>query len=175
MNPESEQKPVKVPKPKKQDVIAGAIIQLAEAIKGLEKKIDEKLTPVKMASIERPTVPAEAMPGPIVSADAPAISTGVPFPLEWRQAIDEVLSREFGSKVEYRPDGRFELSIYVPQKFSNAPKGHWDLYKEDLRRKIMDNHLGVQGVRDYAQLISENLGKDIMNKVNDSRSQLVGV
>lgn len=142
---------------------ADAIKELAEAIKSLEKKIDESY------AIKKESEPVDK-PVPEVPKEPET-----PFPLEWRMAIDEVLSPLFSAKVNYRGDGKFELSIFVPKEYSNARPSDWDINKEDKRFKVTDNALGVVGVRDYASQVAENLGKDIMLKVAEDKMKLKGV
>lgn len=150
----------------KKDPVAEALLALADAVKGLEKKLDDKLVTKQLEPVKLPTMQAQH---PIMQVSR---DNEMPFPLEWRMIIDEVLNQKFKASVNYRADALFELTISVPQEYSNAPKSHWDLYKEDRRHIVLSNALGAVGVRDYCQKIADNLGKDLMNKVIDDRAKL---
>ena len=156
-------------RPKKIDQTAEAILSLAEAIKGLEAKFDLLK---KTEDIKDESASAVSVISPIMSEVA-VVSTvaeaQLPFPFEWRQEIDSLLNKSFEAKVNYRGDGYFELIIFVPKEYSNAKPSHWDLVHEDARFVVLSNALGTVGVREYVKKIVENLGTDIMKKVEEDR------
>ena len=140
--------------------MAEAVTSLASAMKALEEKV-EKLAP-------KPDVPHGTGEPPTPSVKPEEKKTD-PFPLEWRAIINEVLNPKFDATVSYRPDAKFELTIFVPKEYSNAPPAQWDMAHADPRVRIMDNFVGEAGVREYAVKVSENLGHDIMQKVQEDR------
>lgn len=135
---------------------AEAITLLAEAIKGLEQKIDEHFAPKKVEKVE---VKSEDVVAP--GQDS--------MPQEYRQIINERLSEKFKAEIKYRSDANFELSIWVPREYSNAPKGHWDLNHEDKRFLVIQNAMGAIGVREWVDKIAENLGPDIRMRIENDR------
>ena len=142
-----------------QDVVF-AVNQLADALKALEARLvalEEKAAPQEV----KPE--AEAKPEVKESSD--------PIPHEWRQVVSDVLNDKFGVAVKYRGDAQFELTIDVPQEYSNASKGTWDTLHQDRRIMVMGNHMGAQGVRDYTEKVAKNLGPDLMKKVHDDKLQ----
>ena len=153
--------------PKKEDKVAQAITDLAEAIKGLEKKVDgfgNKVTTYTLG--EKTTATVTETP----KLEEP--KTTSPFPKEWRDVIDTVLNAKFKADVEYNSGATFTLTIYVPKEYSNASQIEWDTNKADRRVKIMPIHLDVAGVKDYANLVAENLGSEIRAKIAEDRAKL---
>lgn len=148
--------------------ITNAIKVLADAVKGLEIKIDK----LQEQSIQYPLKPAQTdiTPMPVVEEkkEEPAKT---PFPQEWRMIIDNELNSKFEGEVEYRGDGTFQLIITVPKEYSNAPLPHFALNGADKRVKILNPSLGAAGVRDYAKLVAENLGADIMRRVIEDKAK----
>ena len=165
-------------KPKK-DPVAEAILALAEAVKGLESKLDTALLPTKPATVPEGSLPPNYVN--LFNSDAPSIVSVVtppaeefPFPFEWREVIDTILNKAFKAAVSYRGDGHFELSVFVPREYSNAKPPHWDAMHNDLRFAVLQNSLGTVGVRNYVESIAKNLGPDLMKKVDEDRLKLIG-
>ena len=79
---------------------------------------------------------------------------GVPTPPLFRQAIDEVLGKDFGVTF----DNEQILKIFVPLEKSNASKDYLAMHKQDIRCKYIGNG-GVAAVRQYAMLVRNNLQK----------------
>lgn len=155
----------KTEKKTKTDKVADAINLLAEAIKSLEQKIEEKLT--QQAKKEEVVVPVNTNN-----------DTGLPsdnFPQEFRTIINERLNHKFKAKVVYRSDGMFELHIFVPKEYSNASEPQWALNKQDLRMKVIENAMGEIGVREWVDKIAENLGQEIMMRVHDDAAKYATV
>lgn len=96
-----------------------------------------------------------------------------PIPIEYRHTVDTILNNRFGIELEYLPDGAaFQFSVLVPEEYSNAAKPHWETYKEDRRSKVISNALGVNGVREWATLIYENLGMETKARITHDRALL---
>lgn len=144
-----------------------AIIELSEAIKKLEISVDRRLKVLE--EVQKTPHPAPQVQ-PVNSPPA-AQSTSATVPFEWRQVIDDVLSPAFGVAVRYLDGANFELTIDVPQAYSNSTKTEWDTNHHDHRVKIMPNYLGAQGIKDYCELIAKNLGVDIMRKIQDDKTK----
>ena len=137
------------------------VLKLAEALGKLEARLialEGKGDPQKVEEVKLE-----------VKAETPVAPD--PVPLEWRQVVSEVLNDKFGVLVKYRGDAQFELTIDVPQEYSNASKGTWDTLHQDHRIMVIGNHMGVQGVRLYTEKVAKNLGPDLMKKVHEDKLQ----
>ena len=137
-----------------------AVNQLADALKALEARLvalEGKGEPQKVEEIKLEV--------------KPEVTVSDPVPLEWRQVVSDVLNDKFGVAVKYRGDAQFELTIDVPQEYSNASKGTWDTIHRDHRIMVMGNHMGAQGVRDYTEKVAKNLGPDLIKKVHEDKLQ----
>lgn len=154
-------RPKKEKEPTKRDL---EVLQLAEAIEKLEGRFAErtKLLEERIAKLETPVPTAATQP-------TVQTQTKVPVPFEWRQVVDEVLSPAFGLEVRYMDNAQFELTIHVPRKYSNATAREWESNGNDRRVKIMPNYLGTQGVREYCELVSKNLGQEILQRLQQDK------
>lgn len=143
---------------------------LKDAINSLARSVTGAIEGLK-AQKEAPT-PATLrqtpQPGQVFSA-TPVVSAQIPtqnyVPPEWRQVVHDILNQKFDVSVEYRTDGQFELVVRVPKEYSNATAEHWNTYKEDRRVKVINNALGTVGVKEYVELISQNLGQEMRTRI----------
>lgn len=157
----TEEKPAKVTKPKKVDPLVDILGKVVETLSRIEEKLDT-----------RPTVatPATPLPAP-VPTQAPL--SGVPVPLEFVETVNTVLNRKFGIDIKYMADSAsFEFSVLVPQIYSNASKSHWDTYHEDRRSRVIENALGVNGVRDWCAKVYDNFNPEIKAAITAGRAEL---
>lgn len=143
----------------KVDQTAAAITKLVEAIGLLEVEVKSMKDSLKKEPVKIET-PTDA-PSPVMTPT----KQEMPFPLEWRQAIDDTLNRKFEAAVNYLENGKFELTINVPKEYSNANAREWEMNHADRRIKIIENHLGAAGVRDFCELIAKNLGDEMRAKI----------
>lgn len=150
----------------------------------LQKAITEGFDKlITVLSESRKTFPA--MMGPISSQQASSTmgslplnpvttssSSLYPVPVEFRDIIDTVLNKKFGTEIVYLPETTsFQFSILVPKEYSNASEAHWSIQKEDRRSKVIENALGVNGVRDWATKVYENLSVEAKSKIFYDRTQ----
>lgn len=161
--------------------IAGALSQLASAIRQLEKRMTDGFAELKQSS-QSSTIP---YPGEQFKTDTTTDNkkeeepvnqevVETPFPVEWRAVIDEVLNKKFKAEVKYLADGvNFEVTIYVPKEYSNATQQEWDMYKNDRRIKVIPTYQNIQGVRLFAEDIAKQLGDERRIKINDDRAKLI--
>jgi hypothetical protein len=83
------------------------------------------------------------------------------------------LNKKFDIQINYMPDtSAFELAVLVPQEYSNAGKPHWEMYHEDRRSKVIENALGITGVREWMTQIYENFGPETKSKIAFERTQI---
>lgn len=165
------------PKTVKEDKTAEAIKALAAAIKSLETVEREHYDSLmKLVGQNYKLVTDNTAPKPVVESITPTEpiepAPKNPFPKEWRDIVDTVLNAKFKAEVDYQDGAQFILTIYVPKEYSNAAEREWETYKADRRVKIMPIHLGAQGVKDYAELVAENLGPEIRAKIAEDRAKL---
>ncbi len=155
-----------------------------KAVSPVEAKLD-KLTESVSQLVEllaaKPTIMATPFPAAAITA-SPAysapVSTGqvnqFPIPFEYRNAVDTILNKKFGLEISYPSDGvGFDFQVLVPKEYSNAGEPHWSTYGEDRRSKVIANAFGINGVREWLNLIYNNLPMETKNKVTFDRGQII--
>lgn len=141
------------------DALVDVLTKMTETLGRIEEKLNK---PIGTISVP---VQAVASPTPLLS--------GVPVPLEFVEVINTTLNRKFGVEVNYMADtASFEFSILVPQQYSNAAKSHWDTYHEDRRSKVIENALGVNGVREWATTVYNNFNVETRSAITAGRAEL---
>jgi len=103
--------------------------------------------------------------GPIQSAPKPmeveATPDDITIPPSFRQAVDEILGKDFGCRVIYDANGSgFMFSILVPLEKSNAKKDYLETYKHDIRTRSLTGGEGLAGVREWCTRVRKNLERD---------------
>lgn len=126
--------------------------ELEIRLKAVEDKVSALETASQTMTVTVPEVRAED-------------STGVPS--DFRQVVNEVLNDKFAIHVVPQGhDASFELTIIVPEVYSNAPA---EQKKDDRRIKIIKYADGSQGVREYAELVYKNLGAETQARISAER------
>jgi len=161
----------------KENKTAEALLALASAVKSLETKITEKLDGINIVDIKHQTTSVgvnTTMKTPFEPIENVApLEPEVPFPQEWRDIIDTVLNAKFKAKVTYLENANFELTVLVPKEYSNCKEAEWKMNgNTDPRVKRIPNYLGPDGVRQYCELIAENLGIEARVRITNDRAQL---
>lgn len=119
-----------------------------------------------------PDIPANR--GAIDAGQQPAQSSGIPIPYDFREAVESTLNKKFGIDIEYKQEtAAFAFSILVPKEYSNAGEPHWQANGEDRRTRVIQNAMGVNGVREYAQLVYENFPQEIKSRIVFDRGTLL--
>lgn len=143
----------------------GALVNVLTKMTETLGRIEEKLnthTPVQLAA-----APAKA------AAPVEPVLSGVPIPLEYVEVVNTTLNRKFGIDIKYMSDtASFEFSILVPQIYSNAGKSHWETYHEDRRTRVVENALGVNGVRDWCTKVYDNFNPETKAAITAGRAEL---
>jgi len=81
-------------------------------------------------------------------------------PPKFRKLVDEILSKDFGLKIDDFPDRTdMQINIIVPEKYSSLSKEDRDKGAEDIRSRIVPRAMGENGVKEWCQLIRTNLNK----------------
>ena len=82
------------------------------------------------------------------------------IPREYRKLVDEILSPEFGAQIDDQNFGLdFEIKVIVPDAFSSLTPKEKEQGIKDIRSRIIPRALGENGVRDWCNLIRNNLNK----------------
>jgi len=82
------------------------------------------------------------------------------IPPKFRNIVDEVLSPEFGIKIEdFENTTDFQFSVIVPDKYSSVIPTDRQKGVVDIRSRIIPRALGENGVREWCMLIRNNLNK----------------
>ena len=159
-------------KPTIKDVL-DAVEALTKRVVDLEKPQTEEVgvPPVSDGGTNYvPTAFTVAQKTPLVQTQT---SSGFPIPLDYREIVNSVLNWKFSIDMGYHGDSAsFDFSILVPQEYSNATPAHWETYKEDRRTRVVDNALGLNGVREWAQRVYNNLPPETQAKVVFDRAQV---
>ncbi len=138
------------------------------------KLLDERITTLeeKIKAIEERNIPAAT---PSVTPEQLFQSKSQnPIPMEYREIIDTVLNHSFGITIDPLPDRpAFMLNIIVPEKYSNMDANEKAVKKVDLRAKIIHYAEGSNGVRQYAELIANNLGPELRANIIADRALLI--
>ena len=141
-------------------LLTEAIIEMKkEILTALESRNQQPvpLTPLVMASPEAPLMPSA--------------STDIPIPLSWRDIVNTTLSKEFGIQIEYMKDApKFMFTIIVPEKYSNMSPANRQMYGSiDMRSRVLDNAVGENGIREWAERVLKNLGPEIQALIVNDR------
>lgn len=162
-----------------QDVnLSDAVIKIIDSVKLMHEDLS-KLAFVVSSFIETQRIPTTQVPPPnptgfqiSVATVQPTETPKYPIPVEFREAVDMILNKKFGIEIEYLNDSAsFQFSLLVPREYSNAGESHWTSYKEDRRTRLIENALGVNGVRDWSSKVYENLPPEIKSKIFYDRTQ----
>lgn len=146
----------------KAPIAKGQIDVLAEAVASLSAQVDALTKQLETAP---PRVPA---PKPPVD-----VKSDVPIPTDYRNLVDTILNTRFGIEIKSAWDApAFDLSILVPQDYSNAGKPHWETYKEDRRSRVILSALGLNGVREWVQKVYDNFDTETKTRITMDRTAL---
>ena len=136
-------------------------------IKELEKIFADLQTRVTV--LEKKLVETKAEVKPLEVAKAPE-EKSYPIPAEYREIIDTVLNKQFGIQIQPHSDRpSFTFTIIVPEQYSTMTPSYKEMYKYDLRPKVLNYSDGTNGVRDWATKVYENLSTEIKSQVTKDR------
>lgn len=155
--------------------VLNAISGLTDAVLGLVKKLDKptvaeshggsSVTPNR--TIPSVTIQSSTLNSPISSTEK------FPIPPEYQGLVNTILNKDFGVEISYPSDGvGFNFAILVPKKYSNASEPHWLTYGEDRRNKVIQNAFGINGVREYLELVYNNFGLETKSQIVADRALL---
>lgn len=134
--------------------------QVAALATQVQALTDKMSTPV--ASTPAPRNPAFIPPA--------TASNGTHIPQEYVQMVHSILNQKFKIDIEFSPAlPAFDFIVQVPKEYSNAPQPHWDMYGCDKRNRMIMNALGSEGVREYLNLIYNNLSMEARARITAER------
>ena len=154
--------------------IGERIVDLEDAINNISislKEINNRLNTSEQKSEDIPVSKTISSISEI-SSSSPSIDR-YPVPMEYREIIDTILNHSFGVSIQPMTDQpAFTLNIIVPDKYSNMSKRQKEMYKTDIRSKVINYAEGSNGVRAYSELVANNLGPEIRAMIITDRANL---
>ena len=128
------------------NVIAGAVGKLVE-LQTRETKIPDSHPENGVKTAFTPQIDDETYPKQYI-------------PKDFRKAVDDILSTEFGIIIEDFPDrSDFLFSVIVPDQYSSISPADRDKGIKDIRSRMIPRALGVNGVKEWCSLIRTNLNR----------------
>jgi hypothetical protein len=147
--------------------ILDVLNDLKNVVGDLTNRIEKLENREKETIVEKPSEP------PVAQPSATREETTYPVPIEYRDIVDSVLNRKFGLKIEpLRDRPEFMLTIIVPEEYSNMTDKEKEMYKTDLRSKIISYAEGSNGVRLWAEQVYKNLGPETQARIAEDRAKL---
>ena len=155
-------------KQKKQDV---DVVSLLQDLGNSIKNVSDRLSSLEKSKEPKGTFeePIQYEPTQTGFPKSPSFDEDLskyPVPTDYRLAVNEVLSPEFD--VYIKPSGdspTFQLVILVPEKYSNISGAQRQIYKVDVRSRVISLADGANGVREYAKKVLGNLGPDTQQRI----------
>lgn len=156
---------------KTSELIEALKVELMEALDARVKPLEERLNGL---------VPAKGPDRALTSVVKSDLSARVikelgesdPVPLQYREEVDKVFSKEFGIHMRYAGEG-FHFTIVVPDKYSSRTPEEKALGVPDLRLKVIEHGLGVNGVKEWIDLVYKNFGPEVQALITADRLQSV--
>lgn len=142
--------------------------EILKVLKSINQKTEKGEKPLPNST---DTAPLPVIEKPLETIGEPAPSN-YPIPQEYREIIETTLNKEFGIElvpISDRP--AFQLSIIVPDSYSNSTAEYRKMYGGDKRTKTIDFSQGVNGVREWAEKVYNNLSQDARTKIALAREQ----
>lgn len=142
------------------------ILEVLNEIKGLREDLKHILEPKQSIA---PLV--DTLKAPLILTPEPE-KPHIPVPAEYQEEKNKVLNQDFGLEVSYPSDGRpvFEFSVIVPEKYSNMTQSQKEATKGiDKRPLVIENALGINGVRQWLERVYKNLGPEAQARITADR------
>ena len=124
--------------------------EVKEAFEAVAKDIASMKAVVNVVS-DKPVSFSITNPSPPKQENTPFGK--VTTPIEVRELIDVTLNKHFGVEIEPHSYTQFLLKIVVPPKYSTAKKDLVNDLGGDLRVKVIDHAMGLNGVREYVEKV----------------------
>lgn len=140
--------------------------------KELNKAIVEKLDKI-LEQLKSNQTPSRTFEVPLQDnvTTSTKEASQVPVPMEYQKLVEEILNSAFGVEVRPKSDApAFDFVIRVPRKYSNAPPGHWDMYKCDERVKMLAYSDGLLGVKDWCERVFNNFNQETKTIIVNDRT-----
>ena len=89
------------------------------------------------------------------------IPSSAPVPSDYVDLVTTILNSKFSIKIEYFTDRpQFMLTIVVPDEYATQ--------KPDLRSKVLNMSDGINGVREWINLVYSNFNPEIKAQIKSS-------
>lgn len=150
-----------MPKEKKPTIVE-VLTDLIGVVKDMAQKIDKLSEPEAKISktIERS----------VTETTSETFERAYSVPSDYRDIIDTTLNKNFGVEVVPLSDRpAFMLSILVPESYSNATKPYLEMYKKDVRPKVIYNHESLNGVKEWAEMVYNNFDLETKSRITADR------
>ena len=94
-----------------------------------------------------------------------------PIPRDYRTAVDEILNKNFGIRIEYRSDEpMFDFIIVAPERYSTMTPPMRELLHEDIRPKAIQTGQGLLGVRTWCEIVFNSFNNEIKSLIVSDRN-----
>ena len=137
------------------------ILEMLNELKGLREDLKILLAPKVPLAL---TPEAPSIPEPEKQY--------FPVPSEFEEEKNKVLNQDFKLEINYPGDGRpvFEFMVIVPEKYSNMTPDQKTANKGvDRRLKVIDNALGLNGVKAWLEMVYKNLNAETQARISADR------
>lgn len=95
-----------------------------------------------------------------------------PIPQEYQQAVNSILNKDFGVRILPIKDApAFQFIVLVPKKYSNVSPAHLQMYKYDMRPKVITYTEGTNGVKEWCEAVYKNLGAETQAMITTDRNK----
>jgi len=148
---------------KQEDSLTKVVKEMTKAIDTLTKTMDKnERVPIAV----QPIVPNETAPPTTTAPEQIA----TPIPEDYRHIVNTVLNRSFGIKIVPRSnEPRFDITIVVPEQYSILSADEKKEVGVDLRSKVLNYADGVNGLRQWTNLMYNNFSQEIKAKITADR------
>ena len=135
-----------------------ALESLTQVIESLEKKID-LMVPQQIQKPEERVISEEDF-----------LTNTYPVPTEYLELVRVILNERFKIQITPLSDTpAFQFTVIVPEEYSNASPSQKQMYKYDLRPKVISFAEGVNGVREWCEKVYRNFNPETQAKITADR------
>lgn len=152
--------------PPKTNAVEQKLDQVLEALNKLTETLAKPITSQTPADEPRPRL----LPNTNEQGKAPTPEPSYPIPAEFRQQVDSILNAQFGIEIEGTGDPMSMLfTIVVPDKYSNMTASQREIAERDIRPKVIDRAMGVNGVKEWVDTVYKNFSPETQSQITADR------
>lgn len=143
-----------------------ALEELTDVIKSLSDKID--LLVKQKDEVEVVGKPKE--PNPTIS-ESDFLNNAYPVPVEYLRSLETILNQKFRCQVTPLTDRpAFQFTIIVPDEYSDASPQYKEMYKYDIRPRVVSYAEGVAGVKEWCEVVYKKFNHETQSKISADRA-----